>query len=66
MFGKGKKKMSVNDRAVMAAGRANGNLKFEGSRGGKGGAKGEETPDPFRKRDVSAGRGGPMKFTRNG
>ena len=56
MFGK-KSRMSTNDRAVMAAGRANGNLpRFGGSKGGKGGSKGKETPDPFKPRTLKVGK----------
>lgn len=65
MFGRGKSKMSTNDRAVMAMGRANGNLKAakafgtseEGeSRGGKGGAKGKETKGTYKPRTLRVGK----------
>ena len=60
MFAK-KSKMSTNDRAVMAMGRANGNLgkrgeTFAGSKGGKGGTRGKETPDPFKPRTLKVGK----------
>jgi hypothetical protein len=64
MFGK-KSKMSTNDRAVMAMGRANGNLKGASafgtsskgeSRGTKGGARGKDSPDPFKPRTLKVGK----------
>lgn len=59
MFGKGKSKMSGNDRFVMAAGRKVGNLKgtnVGNTKGGKGGEKGKAGPNPFRSKDVSLGQ----------
>ncbi len=72
----GKRKMSTNDSAIMAMGRANGNLKslkeksafgVSGvgvSRGSKGGKKGEETPNPFNRKDMSLGSAGPVKLVK--
>ena len=68
MFGKSKK--SSNDKFVMAAGRANGNLKgakpfgtsSQGeSRGTKGGAKGKDSPDPYKPRTLTVGRNSGFK-----
>lgn len=59
MFGKGKK-MSNNDRAVMAAGRANGNLpkapKPHGISRGPAGPAGKETPLPYKPRTLKVGK----------
>ena len=54
MFGK-KSKMSSNDRFVMSAGKKAGNV-FGGSKGGKGGTKGKETPDPYKPRTLKVGK----------
>lgn len=63
MFGK-KSRMSSNDRFVMGAGRANGNLKAakafgtssEGVSRGPAGKKGKETPDPYKPRTLKVGK----------
>lgn len=67
MFGK-KSRMSNNDRAVMAMGRANGNLKSkafgttsEGVSRGPAGKKGKEGPDPFKARTLTVGRNSGFK-----
>ena len=70
MFGK-KSKMSANDRAVMAMGRANGNLKGPGAPFNKKMAlstsdtapRGKAGPNPYRARAVSPGKAGPVKLT---
>ena len=54
MFGKGKSKMSANDKFVMAKGKQAGN--FGNARGGKGGAEGKVTPDPFTPRTLKVGK----------
>lgn len=63
MFGKGKSKMSANDRFVVNAGKAAGNLaigkqgeRFAGSKGGKGGTSGKETPNPYEPRTLKVGK----------
>ena len=58
MFGK-RSKMSVNEKAIIAIGKAAGNLhpNFGNSRG-PAGKKGKETPDPYAKRAVSPGKAG--------
>lgn len=53
MFGK-KSKMSSNDHFVMAKGKEAGN--FGNTKGGKGGSKGKETPDPFKPRTLKVGK----------
>ena len=53
MFGKGKSKMNSTDKFVMAAGKKAGN--FGNTHGGKGGAKGKETPNPFKPRTLKVG-----------
>ena len=61
MFGKGKSKMSANDKAVMAAGRAAGNLKsikskpFSTPRGGAN-KHGKAGPNPFGDKPLSLGQ----------
>lgn len=57
MFGKSKK--SSNDRFVMAAGRAAGNLKGVkpfGNKRGPAGDSGKATPDPFSPRTLKVGK----------
>ena len=54
MFGKGKSKMSANDKFVMAKGKQAGN--FGNTHGGKGGAKGKDGPDPFAARTLKVGK----------
>lgn len=59
MFGKGKSKMSSTDKFVMSKGKQAGNFGTTSSgvsRGGKGGEKGKETPDPFKPRTLTVGR----------
>lgn len=53
MFGK-KSKMSSNDKFVMSKGKSAGN--FGNTHGGKGGAKGKQTPDPFVPRTLKVGK----------
>lgn len=53
MFGK-KSKMNGSDKFVMAAGRKAGN--FGNTKGGKGGEKGKETPDPYKARTLKVGK----------
>ena len=62
MFGK-KSKMSTNDRAVMAMGRANGNLvsgkegkTYGNTRGPDNRKRGKETPDPYKPRTLKVGK----------
>ena len=54
MFGKGRAKKSSADRFVTAMGKKAGN--FGNTSGGKGGAKGKETPDPFTPRTLKVGK----------
>lgn len=56
MFGKGKSKKSSNDRFVIAAGRSAGNLKFPGSKGGKGGSSGKESKGTYKPRTLKVGK----------
>lgn len=53
MFGKGKSKMSSNDRFVMAQGKKAGNF---GNHKGPPGKSGKAGPDPFRDKGLSPGQ----------
>lgn len=59
MFGKGKSKMSSTDKFVMSKGKQAGN--FGNTHGGKGGAKGKATPDPFVPRTLKVGKNSGFK-----
>ena len=54
MFGKGKSKMSANDKFVMGKGKQAGN--FGNTHGGKGGEKGKAGPDPIKPRTLTVGK----------
>ena len=63
MFGKGKSKMSSNDRFVMSMGRKAGNVKGGGKGGdtfgehkGPPGKSGKAGPDPFGAKGMSPGQ----------
>lgn len=61
MFGK-KSKMSANEKFVVEAGRANGNLATGkggatfGNHSGPAGKKGKETPNPYEPRTLKVGK----------
>jgi|APGre2960657404_1045060.scaffolds.fasta_scaffold661892_2 hypothetical protein len=64
MFGKGKSKMSSNDKFITAAGRAAGNLKGAGTPFNKKNAlgmsdtpnRGKDGPDPYKPRTLKVGK----------